>query len=52
MARFTDLPNASHIWYFPDERFMQDLLHTVRGEIDRHDMPGRSQGDLVNPVMI
>lgn len=33
---FAELPNPSHIWWFYDEVFLADVLHTMRGAVDRH----------------
>ncbi|PJE31752.1 Alpha/beta hydrolase of unknown function [Pseudooceanicola antarcticus] len=51
-ARFAGLKNASHTWYFHDERFLRDVLLTMQGEIDRHEIPGRAQGSLGNLVLV
>lgn len=40
---------AGHTWYFDDPKFLEDVSHTVRGELDRHEFPTRaktSQGNL------
>lgn len=46
---FGDAFNAAHSWYFDDPTFMEDVFHTVRGEMDRHEIPTRlptTEGNL------
>lgn len=49
---FEHLPNASHTWYFHSARFFEDIYHTIRGDIDRHAIPGRAPGDQGNLVLL
>jgi esterase/lipase superfamily enzyme len=39
--RFTDLKNPSHTWYFEDQKFFDDVMHTITGDIDRDSIPTR-----------
>lgn len=36
--------NAAHCWYFDDPVLLEDVYHTIRGEIDRHEFPTRMRG--------
>lgn len=51
-ARFAHIPNAAHVWYFHDDRFYRDVFYTIRGDIDRHAIPGRAPGSLGNLVLL
>ena len=37
--------SSAHGWYIGDKLFTQDLLHTLRGDIDRHRIPTRQSRD-------
>jgi hypothetical protein len=52
MGDFAGLPNPSHIWYFYDQRFFRDVYYTIRGDIDRYEIPGRARGDRGNLVLM
>jgi len=48
-ARDPDSKSLGHTWYFSSERFYEDLMHTLRGELDRDVIPTRgrtSRGNL------
>lgn len=51
-ARFDGMRNAAHVWYFFDPKFHQDVLFTIRGDIDRHDIPTRRPTDRGNLGLI
>ena len=36
--------NAAHCWYFDDPMLLEDVYHTIQGEIDRHEFPTRLRG--------
>lgn len=36
--------NAPHSWYFDDPVLLEDVFHTICGEIDRHEFPTRMRG--------
>ncbi|WP_116134305.1 alpha/beta hydrolase [Tropicimonas sp. IMCC34043] len=40
--------NAAHTWYFDDPRVLEDVWHTVRGHLDRHEIPTRALTDKGN----
>lgn len=42
--KFERLPFPGHIWYFYDMHLMQDLAHTLKGQIDRAAIPTRAAG--------
>ena len=39
--KFRNLANAGHTWYFDDQKFFDDVMHTLQGDIDRHSIPTR-----------
>jgi esterase/lipase superfamily enzyme len=43
---------VGHIWYFDDSKFLEDVFHTVRGEMDRHEFPTRAKTDKGNVALI
>lgn len=49
---FAGIANASHVWYFYDSRFFEDVYYTIRGEMDRHAIPGRGRGDKGSLVLL
>ena len=51
-SNFAGIANASHVWYFYDSRFFEDVYHTLRGEMDRYAIPGRARGDQGNLVLM
>ncbi|MBU2981948.1 alpha/beta hydrolase [Lentibacter algarum] len=49
---FAGIANASHTWYFYDQRFFEDVYHTIKGDVDRDAIPGRGRGDRGNLVLL
>ncbi|MEZ5777801.1 MAG: alpha/beta hydrolase [Paracoccaceae bacterium] len=47
-ARFAGLTFPTHTWYFHDRRLMEDMLFTIRGDIDRNEFPTRRPTDRGN----
>jgi pimeloyl-ACP methyl ester carboxylesterase len=47
-ANFGDALNAPHVWYFHDAKFLEDVLYTIRGDIDRSAIPTRVPTDRGN----
>ena len=44
--------NAGHAWYFDDALLMEDVFHTISGQLDRREFPTRleqlsDKGNLV-----
>jgi esterase/lipase superfamily enzyme len=42
-AAFADLRHAAHTWYFHDPVFLRDVSHTIRGDVDRHEIVTRAE---------
>jgi esterase/lipase superfamily enzyme len=42
-AGFAGLKFAAHTWYFHDPVFLEDVLHTIRGDVDRHEIVTRAE---------
>lgn len=40
--------SAGHTWYFDDPKVMEDIYHTICGQLDRHEFPTRSFTDRGN----
>ncbi|MCB2137632.1 MAG: alpha/beta hydrolase [Rhodobacteraceae bacterium] len=40
-AKFEHLRAPAHIWYFYDDRLLEDVALTVKGDIDRNEIPTR-----------
>lgn len=40
-SKFDSLRSAAHTWYFYDKSFFADVVHTMRGDVDRHEIPTR-----------
>ncbi len=40
-ARFAQVDNADHAWFFHDQTFLKDVLFTLQGDLDRHVIPTR-----------
>ena len=51
-ANFDHLDYAGHTWYFHDRTLMEDLMHTIRGDIDRERIPTRQLGSRGNMVLV
>ena len=41
-AGFAGLKFAAHTWYFHDSVFLEDVLHTIRGDVDRSEIVTRA----------
>ena len=41
-AAFAGQSFAAHTWYFHDQVFLEDVLHTVRGDVDRREIVTRA----------
>ncbi|MBF9059281.1 alpha/beta hydrolase [Rhodobacterales bacterium HKCCSP123] len=41
-AAYAGLKFPAHIWYFNDPVFLEDVLHTMRGDVDRHEIVTRT----------
>lgn len=52
VANFANVSNQAHAWYFHDPKMMEDMLYTLRGDIDREEIPTRLKGDRGNMVLI
>lgn len=52
LAKFAHIKNAAHTWYFYDDRMMEDIYHTVCGNVDRNQIATRAQGDRGNLVLM
>lgn len=48
-AAYAGLAHPAHTWYFRDPVFLEDVLHTIRGHVDRHEIVTRADvaGTLV-----
>ena len=44
--------SQSHAWYFTDSTFHKDLAITLRGAIDRHVIPTRTNGDGMTQTLL
>ncbi|MBY6202058.1 alpha/beta hydrolase [Maritalea mobilis] len=42
---FAHLDYPAHTWWFEDALFMEDVLHTIRGAVDRREIPTRIASD-------
>ena len=50
-GNFAAISNAAHTWYFFDPMMMKDMHHTIKGDIDREEIPTRLKGDRGNMVL-
>lgn len=41
-AAYDHLQFPAHTWYFDDPVFLEDVLHTMRGDVDRHEIVTRA----------
>ncbi len=45
------LKGSAHNWYFNDKKVLEDIAHTLRGDIDRNKIPTRVPGSRGNLVL-
>jgi esterase/lipase superfamily enzyme len=50
-AQLPDGIDTGHAWYFDDAVFMEDVFHTVSGQLDRNEFPTRAPTDRGNVAL-